>query len=52
MQKITVTNADIAEFANIARKVNFFSQMTVGLLDKILTFVMLFEYKKGEKICK
>ena len=26
--------------------------MTVGLLEKIFAFVMLFEYKKGEKVCK
>lgn len=36
----------------MARKVNFFSQMTIGLLEKILAFVMLYEYKKGEKVCK
>jgi len=52
MRKIEATTADIAEFSNMARKVSFFSQMTVGLLEKIFAFVMLFEYKKGEKICK
>ncbi|MEI7528406.1 MAG: cyclic nucleotide-binding domain-containing protein [Elusimicrobiota bacterium] len=52
MKRLNATDADIAEFTNMARKVSFFSQMTVGLLEKIFAFVMLFEYKKGEKICK
>ncbi|MBI4351085.1 MAG: cyclic nucleotide-binding domain-containing protein [Elusimicrobia bacterium] len=52
MRKLTVTTGDIAEFTDIARKVDFFSQLTVGLLSKILELVMLWEYKKGEKICK
>jgi len=49
MHKLTATNADIAEFTTMAQKVSFFSQMTVGLLEKIFAFVMLFEY---EKVCK
>jgi len=52
MRKLTATDEDILEFSNMARKVSFFSQMTVSHLEKILAFVMLFEYKKGEKICK
>lgn len=52
MKKITATNTDIAVFTSMARKASFFSQMTVGLLEKIFAFVMLYEYKKGEKICK
>src|ERR1035437_9678906 len=52
MHKLVASNADINEFTNMARKGSFFSQMTVGLLEKIFAFVMLFEYKKGEKICK
>lgn len=52
MRKITATTADINEFANMARKVNFFNEMTVGLVEKIFSLVMLFEYKKGEAICK
>jgi len=52
MKRLTATNEEIAEFTRLSRKVNFFSQMTVGLLEKIVAFVMLFEYKAGEKICK
>lgn len=52
MKRIATTNADIAEFTDMARKVNFFSQMTVGLLEKIFAFVMLFEYRKGDKVCR
>lgn len=44
MRKINATAADIAEFANMARKVSVFSQMTVSLLEKIFAFVMLFEF--------
>ena len=52
MHKLAASNSDIAEFTAMAQKVSFFSQMTVGLLEKIFAFVMLFEYKKGEKVCK
>ncbi|OGS12090.1 MAG: hypothetical protein A2234_07290 [Elusimicrobia bacterium RIFOXYA2_FULL_58_8] len=52
MKKLVASNADIIEFSDMARKVSFFSQMTVGLLEKIFAFVMLFEYRKGEKVCK
>ena len=52
MQKLKVTDSDIIKFTHMARKVNFFGQMTVGLLEKILSFVMLYDYKKGEKVCK
>ena len=52
MRKLNATNEDIFKFTEMARKVNFFSQMTVGQLEKIYSFVMLFEYRKGDKICK
>lgn len=52
MRKLNATDADIDVFTEMAKKVSFFSQMTVGLLEKIFAFVMLFEYKKGEKVCK
>lgn len=52
MKRLTASNEDIAVFSEMSRKVSFFSQMTVGLLEKIFAFVMLFEYKKGDKICK
>ena len=52
MQKLQITDSEIVEFTRMARKVNFFGQMTVGLLEKILSFVMLYEYKKGEKVCR
>ena len=51
MKKIEITDADFREFTRIARKINFLGQMTVGWLGKILAFGMLYEYKKGEKVC-
>ncbi|MCK5106141.1 MAG: cyclic nucleotide-binding domain-containing protein, partial [Elusimicrobiales bacterium] len=50
-KKIEITDADFREFMRIARKIHFFEQMTVGLLEKILAFGMLYECKKGEKVC-
>jgi CRP-like cAMP-binding protein len=52
MRKLEVNNTHIAAFTEMTRRVSFFSQMTVGLLEKIFALVMLFEYKKGERICK
>ena len=52
MRRINASNSDIAAFTDMARRVSFFSQMTVGLLEKIFALVMIFEYKKGETICK
>ncbi len=51
MKKIEISGADFREFTRIARKIRFFGQMTVGWVEKILAFGMLYEYKKGEKVC-
>lgn len=52
MKKIQISDADFLEFTRIARKINFFGQMTVGWVEKILAFGMLHEYEKGEKVCR
>ncbi|HAT73300.1 MAG TPA: hypothetical protein DCS63_10845 [Elusimicrobia bacterium] len=50
MKKMTISDGDFSEFLRIARKINFFSQMTLGWVEKILAFGMLYEYKKGEQV--
>lgn len=52
MQKLPVTDADSVTFTKIVRKINFFASMNMGLLEKILAWISLYQYKKGEKICR
>ncbi|KAF0126101.1 MAG: cyclic nucleotide-binding protein [Elusimicrobia bacterium] len=51
MKKITMTDADTVRFTGITAKIKFFSSMSMALLEKILAWVTLCEYGKGEKIC-
>lgn len=51
MKKLTMTDADTVRFTGITGKIKFFSSMSMALLEKILAWVMLCEYDKGEKIC-
>ena len=51
MKKISPTDKDLAEFSRLSRKVKLFTLIKMDLLEKIMTWVMIYEYKKGEKIC-
>lgn len=51
MKRLEVSIQEIMKFGELARKASFFTQLTVGQMDKMLDFVMLYEYRKGEKIC-
>ncbi|HOI41870.1 MAG TPA: cyclic nucleotide-binding domain-containing protein [Elusimicrobiales bacterium] len=51
MKKLTMTDADTVRFTGIAGRIKFFSAMSTALLEKILGWVTLCEYEKGEKIC-
>lgn len=51
MKKIPPTDKDLVEFTRLSRKIKIFSSMKMSLLEKILAWVMIYEYKKGEKIC-
>ncbi len=52
MKKLTVTDADTVEFGRMVRKIKFFSSMNMGLLEKILNRIVLYQYEAGEKVCK
>jgi CRP-like cAMP-binding protein len=52
MKKIPVTGEDVAEFGKMVKKINFFSAMNMGLLEKILDRINLYQYFKGEKVCR
>ena len=52
MKKLPVTSADVVEFGKMVRKVNFFASMNMGLLEKILNRISLYQYDKGEKVCR
>lgn len=52
MKKLPMTNADTLEFASMVRKINFFASMNMGLLEKILNRINLYQYDKGEKVCR
>jgi CRP-like cAMP-binding protein len=52
MKKLTLTDADAVEFGKMVRKIKFFASMNMGLLERILNRITLFQYEKGEKICR
>jgi CRP-like cAMP-binding protein len=51
MKKIPPTDKDLAEFSRLSRKIKLFTLMKMDLLEKIMAWVMIYEYEKGEKIC-
>lgn len=52
MQKLKMTDADYSQLAKVLRKVDFFAPMTVGQLDMILPYILLYEFSAGETVCK
>jgi len=52
MKKIIMTDNDAIELTNISKKIKLFSSISMGLLEKILNRILLYEYEKGEKVCK
>jgi CRP-like cAMP-binding protein len=52
MKKLPMTSAETLEFAKMVRKINFFASMNMGLLEKILDRINLYQYDKGEKVCR
>ena len=50
MQQLEIGAAELGVLANMLRKVEFFSPLTVGQLDKVLPAVMLHSYDKGEAV--
>lgn len=52
MKKLPMTDADTVQFTSMVRKISFFASMNMGLLEKILNRITLYQYDKGEKICR
>jgi len=52
MKKLPLTDADTVQFTKMVKKISFFASMNMGLLEKILNRITLYQYDKGEKICR
>lgn len=52
MEKLRIREFDTVQFTKMVRKLKLFSNMRMDLLEKILAWVGLYGYKKGEKICR
>ncbi|HAF95981.1 MAG: hypothetical protein A2X34_02300 [Elusimicrobia bacterium GWC2_51_8] len=52
MKTLQTGDDEKSDFVKITRKINFFASMNMGLLEKILTYVTLYEYGAGEKVCR
>ncbi len=50
MKKLEIGATELGLLAHMMRKVEFFTPLTVGQLEKILPAVMLFSFDKGETV--
>jgi CRP-like cAMP-binding protein len=50
MKRLDVGASELGLLAHMLRKVEFFTPLTVGQLDKILPAIMLYSYEKGETV--
>jgi|CXWL01.1.fsa_nt_gi CRP-like cAMP-binding protein len=50
MKKLDIGPTELGHLANMMRKVEFFTPLTIGQLDKILPAIMLYSYDKGETV--
>lgn len=50
MERIPIVGSDIGALAKMMQKVDFFSPLTVGQLEKVLPHVMLGSYAAGETV--
>jgi CRP-like cAMP-binding protein len=51
LKQLAVTPAESVEFSRIARNLHFFASMKMGMLERILEGIQVFEFKRGEKVC-
>jgi CRP-like cAMP-binding protein len=52
MKKLAIGPTELGLLAHMMRKVEFFTPLTVGQLEKILPAIMLYSYGKGETVFK
>ncbi len=50
MERLEIGASEFVILANMLRKVDFFSPLTVGQLDKVLSHTMLFSYDPGATV--
>lgn len=50
MKKLEIGPTELGLLAHMMRKVDFFTPLTIGQLEKILPAVMLYSYDKGETV--
>lgn len=52
MKRLEIGTPELGVLAGMMRKVDFFSPLTVGQLDKVLPAVLLYEHAPGETVFK
>lgn len=50
MEKMTMQESDYGALAKTMRKVEFFAPLTLGQLEQIIPYILLFRYKAGETV--
>ena len=50
MKKLDIGPTELGLLAHMMRKVDFFTPLTIGQLEKILPAIMLYSYDKGETV--
>lgn len=50
MKKLDIGASELGLLAHMLRKVEFFTPLTVGQLDRVLPAIMLYSYDKGETV--
>ena len=50
MKKLEIGPTELGILARMMRKIDFFTPLTIGQLDKILPSIMLYSYEKGETV--
>lgn len=52
MEKLEINAPELGQLAAMLRKVDFFSPLTVGQIERIIPYIMLFSCRKGETVFK
>ena len=52
MQKLEIGQAEVGVLARLMRRVDFFAPLTIGQIEQILPYIMLYSYGAGENVFK
>ncbi|MBI5202687.1 MAG: cyclic nucleotide-binding domain-containing protein [Elusimicrobia bacterium] len=52
MDKLPMGDAEYGLLARVLRKVDFFAPMTIGQMEKVLPYIMLYQYAPDENVFK